>query len=321
MDALTMLRPVTEYASALGVFENVHESRFLQEPRSPWSVLALRRRRYDLVCVPAPATRWQYAALAFLVGGKITILHRYGGLSSAIARAGGMRQVSLCGGHRMSENRRLVESLGLRDDDESYLVPASWRAGRRHPRMLGLHTGSMSYKGSEQKRWPFERFIDVATRHLACGSPVRAFFGPNEAGDARKLKAALPATEIVERPLPEAAQLLSECGVLLANDSGLAHLAAGLGVTTLVLFGMTDPNRCKPVGPVTVLRPSPCPPCFDEGLRSFACARAIDYRCLMQDLSVDYVAHAVNAALDGPPAPSRIEREGPLTLYGRAFAR
>jgi heptosyltransferase II len=319
LDALTMLTPVTEYARALTVFRRVWEVPLLTDWRSIGSLLALRRERYDLVLVPAPAPRWQYPAVASAIAGKRTVIHRYGGLSSRIARVAGMEQVPLRGGHRVAENVRLLDALGIRCDDISYMIPPAWPAGRRDPALLGLHTGSMNYKGNEQKRWPLERFAEIARRHAAKGLPVRAFFGPNEVEDADEFARLEPAAEIVERPLSEAARALSECGIVLANDSGLAHLAAGLGVTTVVLFGMTDPARCKPLGPAIALRPSPCPSCFDEGSRRFTCVRNLNYRCLIDDMGVDYVMQAVDAAARHPGQANEVEREGPLVLYGRVY--
>lgn len=321
LDALTMLRPVTEYARALEVFDRVDEVALLQSKAAFSSLFALRRRGYDLVCVPAPATRWQYAAVALAIGGKRTILHRYGGLSSAIARAGKMMEVELRGGHRIAENRRLAEALGMQCGEMTYLVPGAWNSDRRIPGLLGLHTGSMSYKGNEQKRWPLDRFAQVARRHAGKGRAVRAFFGPNESTDAHRFADLAPMVEIVERPLADAARAISECEIVLANDSGLAHLAAGLGVTTLVLFGMTDPARCKPIGPAIALRPTACPPCFDEGQREFTCVLNIDYRCLNEDMPVDYVERAIEAALCSPdgPAPA-FDESGPFALYGRSRA-
>lgn len=319
LDALTMLGPVTEYARGLGLFCRVRELPLLKDRRAIGSLFALRRERYDLICLPAPAPRWQYAAVAWAIGANKAVMHRYGGLSGLIARHARAVLVPLRGGHRIAENVRLVEALGLRCDNLSYLVPVSWRSDRRDPMLVGLHTGSMSYKGNEQKRWPLERFAEIAQRYRAKGFGVRAFFGPNERGDSAKLAQLVPDVEIVERPLPEAARALSQCTVFLANDSGLAHLAAGLGVTTLVLFGMTDPVRCKPIGPSIALRPSACPSCFDEGSRRFECVRNLNYRCLVEDMSVEYVDRKLGATLRGPTPAAEIEREGALVLYGKSY--
>ncbi|WP_176256703.1 glycosyltransferase family 9 protein [Derxia lacustris] len=45
------------------------------------------------------------------------------------------------------------------------------------------------------------------------------------------------------RPLVETTRRLARCGALLANDSGLMHLGAALGVPTLGVFGITSPAR------------------------------------------------------------------------------
>lgn len=64
--------------------------------------------------------------------------------------------------------------------------------------------------------------------------------------------------------LGEALQLISACRLMLCNDSGLMHIAAGLGKPTVTPFGATDPARTAPSGPcVHVLyQPADCSPCL-----------------------------------------------------------
>jgi len=58
--------------------------------------------------------------------------------------------------------------------------------------------------------------------------------------------------------LPELAALLSRCSVVIGNDSGGVHLAAAAGAAVIVIFGITDPAKTKPLGPrVIVLQDSP----------------------------------------------------------------
>lgn len=67
-----------------------------------------------------------------------------------------------------------------------------------------------------------------------------------------------------ETALRAALQLISACRLMLCNDSGLMHVAAGLGKPTVVPFGATDPDRTSPSGPkVHILyRPAECSPCL-----------------------------------------------------------
>jgi heptosyltransferase-2 len=57
--------------------------------------------------------------------------------------------------------------------------------------------------------------------------------------------------------------LLSELDVVVAGDTGVAHLAAALGTPVVTLFGPTDPALSAPRGPGLFLRHAvPCSPCF-----------------------------------------------------------
>jgi len=44
-------------------------------------------------------------------------------------------------------------------------------------------------------------------------------------------------------------ELLSHANAFIGNDSGITHLAAGLGIRTLAMFGPTNPAIYKPIGP------------------------------------------------------------------------
>ncbi len=48
--------------------------------------------------------------------------------------------------------------------------------------------------------------------------------------------------------LLELADALAECGAFLGNDSGIAHLAAAVGVPTTALFGPSDADVWAPRG-------------------------------------------------------------------------
>src|SRR5580704_2823091 len=324
VDTMTWQEPVSEYTRALGVMRDVVQLPLQTSPAQMLAhLLRLRRRRYDLSILPFPATRWQYAVVARGVGAKSLWMHEYGGASSIIARTTRNTRVPLRGGHRIAENLRLARSLGLRsgEDDLEYWVPHAWRSDRVAG-VLGIHPGSMAYKGNEAKRWPYERFVALARQQAASGRRVRFFLGPyeeREAGRAEQDFWGAEGISIVREPLAEAARRLAECEVFVGNDAGFSHLASGLGVKTLALFGMTSEVRGAPVGPTIALRPSLCPACHDEGSHRFECVRRIEYRCILRDIEADAVHREVDRLFEAPSVEQRLSLEGPFRLYGKAY--
>jgi ADP-heptose:LPS heptosyltransferase len=325
LDALTMHPPVSEYLRALGVVREI-----VQLPLRPTasdamrSVFALRPARYDACILPFPATRWQYTLIARAVGAKKLWMHEYGGAASVIARTTRNARVTLRGGHRLAENLRLARAIGLSpgEDDIAYWIPAAWRSARI-PGTLGIHPGSMAWKGNEVKRWPYERFAELARYAAARGRRVRFFLGPHEANEATRAEQDFRDSEgisIVREPLAQAARQLAECEVFVGNDAGFTHLASGLGVKTLALYGMTSEVRGAPIGPAVALRPSLCPACHDEGLRGFECVRKIDYRCIVRDIDYDAVRKQVDELFEAPTVEQHLALEGPYRLYGKAYA-
>jgi heptosyltransferase-2 len=84
--------------------------------------------------------------------------------------------------------------------------------------------------------------------------------------------------------------VLTEIDVLVAGDTGVAHLAAALGTPVVVLFGPTDPALTAPLGSVAVMRhPVPCAPCSYR-----ACP--IDHPC-MRGIQAEAVGEEIHALL------------------------
>ncbi len=321
-----MLDSVSAYANDLPCIRQVHQMDLLSgNLRAKVSAFALRRQKYDLAVLPFPATRWQYHAILAAVGAGKTATHEYGMASTVIDAAIGALRIPLRGGHRVWENMRLARALGIQEESPEYLMPEDWRGGPSRAGTLGINTGSMQYKGNELKRWPIQFFAAVMRDQIAKGRTIRIFNGPQEVQDRRYIEGIFSGSsakpEFVEGPLPSIARQVSECEVFLGNDAGMSHIAAGLGVKTVVLFGMTDPARTLPVGPAVAVRPSGCPPCHDEGSKKFECVRNIHTRCLRQDMTVPDVVAKLDAAFSHQSiAPSSLRESGTLRLYGRIHA-
>ena len=101
------------------------------------------------------------------------------------------------------------------------------------------------FSGSARKNWPLPLFRKLAER-LAC--PVEWTAGPEEALD----------NAVRFENLSDLAAWLAGARLFIGNDSGIAHLAAAVGVPTLALFGPTSPDIWAPRGEqVIALRADP----------------------------------------------------------------
>lgn len=149
----------------------------------------------------------------------------------------------------------------------------------------GCKTGIMA-----AKRWPSfpelaEHFDDVVV--VGTADDLRRYDGTPMTFPAH-------VRSLTDRlSLQDLAGLLASCGAVVANDSGIGHLAAAAGAVTLMIFGPTPNSVLGRLSPnVTVLRSSyPCNPCWFEKRLAACAGRAT---CL-SSLSVDTVAKAVGA--------------------------
>jgi ADP-heptose:LPS heptosyltransferase len=136
--------------------------------------------------------------------------------------------------------------------------------------LWAIHPGS----GSRHKNWPLERFLETAGK-LRERNQVQPIFlsGPVEQEtDPVSISAIQNQGFLIARnlSLPVLAGVLSYCSGYLGNDSGVSHLAAALGIPTVVIFGPTDPVFWSPQGTAVKILSSncSCAPCARETRQS-----------------------------------------------------
>jgi ADP-heptose:LPS heptosyltransferase len=155
-------------------------------------------------------------------------------------------------------------------------------------------------RGGNGKRYPLERYAQVAAALSSAGATPLVVVGPGEEGFAEGLAESVGGRVAPTAwPLEETAALLSACDAAVGNDSGLTHLAAAVGCPTVALFGPTEPARTAPVGSALVLR-APLPSGAARP-RSLADLPPADVVRTVASLLVRPFGSA--AALDAPPAP------------------
>jgi ADP-heptose:LPS heptosyltransferase len=108
-----------------------------------------------------------------------------------------------------------------------------------------VHPGA----GKTENIWPPERHAEVVNE-LARSTPVSLIVveGPRDAQSVSAFRGAceVDATVVRGRSIGEVAALLRRADLVICNDTGVMHVAAGVGATTLAVFGPTDPHRWAP---------------------------------------------------------------------------
>lgn len=95
--------------------------------------------------------------------------------------------------------------------------------------------------------------------------------------------------------LPELLDLTSRAALVIANDSGVAHVAAHAGAPVLALFGPGDPRYVRPLGEkVHIVRNATltCSPC-----ESSVCRAPHGYQECLRSLTVESVLAEVDSML------------------------
>ncbi|MDR1607339.1 MAG: lipopolysaccharide heptosyltransferase II [Deltaproteobacteria bacterium] len=141
-------------------------------------------------------------------------------------------------------------------------TPQPWPPGFRVAIAPGAAYG-------EAKRYPAQDFARVAQllhKELPLSIVILGGTGEMAAAEevAKRLEPDLKALNLAGRTsMSEALAVLNSCQLLIANDSGLAHVAGALGRPVVVLFGPTNPLATGPLAKkkLVLLDPADCAPC------------------------------------------------------------
>ncbi|OGL19932.1 MAG: lipopolysaccharide heptosyltransferase II [Candidatus Rokubacteria bacterium RIFCSPLOWO2_12_FULL_71_19] len=207
--------------------------------------------------------------------------------------------------HQVDEYRLLARAAGVDTPGER----PTWRLSPRaeaeaevdsllataglggRARLVGLHPGAAA---GPAKRWAASSYAALADAladggfaPLLLGSAADRAAGAEISASARSRPPSLAGRDRAEL-LPH---LLSRLSCLVSGDTGVAHLAAALGVATVTLFGPTDPRLTAPRSPrARIVSPgAPCAPCFRAEC-------PIDHLC-MQAVTVAAVAQGLREAI------------------------
>jgi lipopolysaccharide heptosyltransferase I len=156
--------------------------------------------------------------------------------------------------HVVEQNLALLEPLGVSGARIEFPLPTHAAAETRaedflaaaglkpRDRLVVVNPGA----GRPDKRWPADRFRDLARRLAGdAGAAPLVVWGPEE----RELAEAIAGGPVALAPPTDLDTLLSvlrRASVVVAGDTGPLHLAAALGVPCVGLYGPTSAERNGP---------------------------------------------------------------------------
>lgn len=121
------------------------------------------------------------------------------------------------------------------------------------------------------KKWPETHYAEVASAMANAGKQVWLFGSQKDLETCNNIKQLVPQGHqhqihvlAGQTSLIEAVDLLAACQTVVANDSGLMHVAAAVGCNVVAVYGSTSPKYTPPLAEkVEIVHTDiDCRPCF-----------------------------------------------------------
>ena len=274
---------------------------WIDQVRTVWT---LRRTGYDLVIDLFGNPR--SALLTWLTNAPMRVGYAFRGRRFAYTKKVEPRSDQV---HEVEFHRDALRALSIPVGGQGPSVPLKTSDVKRMDRWLhenGMNrsflVGFHVWGGWEAKRWPLDRFADLADRlGDAFDATVILVWGPGERQYAETVLKRTRTSAILapETTLGEMAALLSRCRMVVANDSGPMHIAAALGTPTVGIFGPTQWRLQGPYG--AMHRIVAC-----DGLVCLGCNRlSCSHLTCMKDLDVERVFKTVRSVA-GTVGPAHV---------------
>ncbi|WNM56864.1 glycosyltransferase family 9 protein [Candidatus Nitrospira allomarina] len=210
--------------------------------------------------------------------------------------------------HAVDRNVAITTFLGARSSTPVFHLPQSSTDRltietmlqdahvRDHEHLIAL----APWTRAAMKSWPFQRFVDLAIE-LVQWPDVRVVLlgGASDISAAGAFDRLVPQglINLVGRlSLPQLPSLLRRMHLLIGNDSALIHLAAGVGIPVVAIFGPTHPKATGPYpfGKHVIVRMElPCSPC---GART---CKNPNYLECMESISLENLIREIKGIVGG----------------------
>ena len=122
------------------------------------------------------------------------------------------------------------------------------------------------------RQWPIEYYIELIKKiKEKFNSKIILFGGYNDLDICGKIEEVFM-DKIYnlsgKTTLAQAAAIIKSCNYFITHDSGLMHLAAAMGITTISIFGPTEPLEKAPLNSdkFVLFKKINCSPCYKDGI-------------------------------------------------------
>jgi heptosyltransferase I len=191
----------------------------------------------------SPASLWYTRKVE--TRGKHVVEQNVSIAQAMIASAGVNADISSCGASSRDDFPR--DSNG-----EARIV--RWLAGLGECQFAILNPGA----GWGAKRWPPQRYGDVARGLAIMGLRPLLNYGPGEEELVRQVEAASGGTaQAITCSITELIALIRKAKLFIGGDTGPLHLAAAMQVPVVGIYGPTDPARNGPYATRSIVLRSP----------------------------------------------------------------
>src|SRR5829696_857692 len=147
-----------------------------------------------------------------------------------------------------SEETRLELPLARDAHAQAEAVLGEALGPRRRDRLVVVHPGA----SVAERRWPARAFATVVERLVGEGADVVLTGSAAERRLTQLVRSLVPDPERVadiagRTTLDALGAILERADLLVANDTGVSHIAAALGTRSIIVFTGSDPARWAPL--------------------------------------------------------------------------
>ena len=174
------------------------------------------------------------------------------------------RRVVVRGAHVIEQNLSVVEAVtGTPAAAPNIELPRHAQSEEKIDQQLkkvGIHEFAILTPGAGwgAKRWPAERYGRVALALAQKGLRSIVNYGPGEETLASEVEAASEGAAVaMKTSISELIALTRRAKLFVGGDTGPLHLAAGLKIPVVAIFGPTDPARNGPYGTESIVLRNP----------------------------------------------------------------